>query len=211
MNKILKTYIQNDLDALSNKNLGIIERRKIKANIDKFLNLSNEIDKLFDSDLELSDLLNKHNKKKKDDLKEFLYNISPYDFEVLIAKLFNAMGYNTEITKKSNDLGVDIIATGIVGLTPIKEVVQVKRQKSNIHRPVLDRLRGVIPLHNATTGTIITLGQFSEGCHKLTPKNIKLIDGDKLIDYLFEYKIGFNVETIEIHKVDYNFFKELPR
>ncbi len=211
MNKILKTYIQNDLDALSNKNLGIIERRKIKANIDKFLNLSNEIDKLFDSDLELSDLLNKHNKKKKDDLKEFLYNISPYDFEVLIAKLFNAMGYNTEITKKSNDLGVDIIATGIVGLTPIKEVVQVKRQKSNIHRPVLDRLRGVIPLHNATTGTIITLGQFSEGCHKLTPKNIKLIDGDKLIDYLFEYKIGFNVETIEIHKVDYNFFKELSR
>lgn len=209
MNKILKPYIQSNLDALSNNNLSLIERRKIKANIDKLLNLSNEIDKLFDSDL--SDLLNKHNKKKKDDLKEFLYTISPYDFEALIAKLFNAMGYNAEITKKSNDLGVDIIATGIIGLTPIKEVVQVKRQKNNIHRPVLDKLRGVIPLHNATTGTIITLGKFSEGCYKLTPENIKLIDGDKLIDYLFDYKIGFNVETIKIYKIDYDFFEELSR
>lgn len=209
MNKKLKSYIQNDLDALSNNNLGIIERRKIKATVNRLIDISKEIDQLFDSDLELSDLLNKHNKKKKDDLKEFLYKISPYDFEVLISKLFNAMGYKTEITKKSNDLGIDIIATGIIGLTPIKEVVQVKRQKSNIHRPILDKLRGVIPLHNATTGTIITLGQFSEGCHKLAPENIKLIDGDKLIDYLFEYQVGFSVATIKIHKVDYNFFREL--
>ena len=211
MNDLLKEHLQHDLSLLEGQtDLSIKERRLIKKNIYKLIDINKELDGLLDSDNELTRLLKIHNKKKKEDLKEFLYNISPYDFEVLISKLFNALGCKTETTKKSNDLGVDIIATGIIGLTPIKEVVQVKRQKSNIHRPVLDKLRGVIPLHEATTGTIITLGRFSDGCYKLAPKNIKLIDGDELIELLFKYQVGFNSTTIEIHKIDYDFFRGLP-
>ena len=210
MNDLLKEYIQRDLNLLDeSKNLSLKERLLIKKNIYKLIDINKELNELLDSDIKLAELLKNHNKKKKEDLKEFLYKISPYDFEVLISKLFNAIGYKTEITKKSNDLGVDIIATGVIGLTSIKEVIQVKRQKSNIHRPILDKLRGVIPLHNATTGTIITLSRFSDGCHRLAPKNIKLIDGDELIELLFKHQVGFSSTTIEIQKIDYEFFRKL--
>lgn len=211
MNDLLKEYLQHDLSLLEGQTeLSLQERRLITKNIYRLIDIHKEFDELFDSNIELARLLEIHNKKIKKDLKEFLYKVSPYDFEVLISKLFNALGYKTETTKKSNDLGVDVIATVVIGLTTIKEVIQVKRQKSNIHRPVLDKLRGVIPLHDATTGTIITLGRFSDGCYKLVPKNIKLIDGDELIELLFKFQVGFNSKTIEIHKIDYDFFRGLP-
>lgn len=210
MKEMLKTYIKNDINILdSNASLDLKERRKLKENIYKLINLSKRIDNIFESDLAFSELINKHNKNKKEDLKKFLYSLSPYSFEILITKLFNAIGYKTEITKKSNDLGIDIIAIGVMGITSIKEVIQVKRQKNNIHRPVLDKLRGVMPLHNATMGTIVTLGYFSNSCYNLAPENINLINGDELIDLLFKYRVGFNASAIEISKIDYEFFNNL--
>lgn len=37
-------------------------------------------------------------------------NLSPYDFEKFIAKLFEAMGYETRVTQASNDYGIDVVA-----------------------------------------------------------------------------------------------------
>ena len=210
MKKLLKDYIQCDIDFLTNKkNLGIKEKRALKKSIKRLISINKELEELLDSNIHLNTLLIKHNNKKKSDLKEILYKMNPYKFELLVAKLFNAMGYNAKVTKKSNDLGVDIVAKGKIGLTPIKEIIQVKRQKNNIHRPTLDQLRGVIPLHNATTGTIVTLSDFSQNCYNLAPKNIKLINGDKLINLLFKYQVGFSSISIEVYKVDFEFLGTL--
>jgi len=37
-------------------------------------------------------------------------NLSPYNFEKFIAKLFKAMGYETRVTQASNDYGIDVVA-----------------------------------------------------------------------------------------------------
>ena len=68
---------------------------------------------------------------------------------------------------------------------------------------------GVMPLHNATFGTIITLSNFSENCYKFLPPNINLINGEDLIDLLFKYQIGFKSLSIEVFKIDYNYFDNL--
>ncbi len=41
---------------------------------------------------------------------EFLYDLSPRDFEELVAELFVREGYNVQLTKKTRDQGVDIYA-----------------------------------------------------------------------------------------------------
>ncbi len=210
MKKKLIEYIKKDLDILEvNKELGLRETLIIQQNIQRLFELNKEFENLLNSDKALYDIFKKHNSSRKDILKDFLYDIDPYKFETLIANLFKKIGYNIEQTNKSNDLGVDVIATGMAGITPVKEVIQVKRKKDNIHRPVLDQLRGVMPLHNATSGTIVTLSDFSENCYKFLPPNITLINGEDLIDLLFKHQIGFKSLSIEVFKIDYSYFKNL--
>ena len=145
-NKLIE-YIKKDLDILKvDKELGLREKTIIQQNIQRLFELNEEFENLLNSNEALYDISKKYNSTRKDILKKFLYDIDPYKFETIIANLFRKMGYNIKQTNKSNDLGVDVIATGMVGITPVKVVIQVKRKKDNIHRPILDQLRGVMPI-----------------------------------------------------------------
>lgn len=206
----LKEFIKKDLEMLEvGRELGLRETLIVQQNIQRLFELNTEFENLLNSDEALYDIFKKHNSSRKNVLKKFLHDMDPYKFETLIANLFKELGYNIEQTKKSNDLGIDIVATGMVGITPVKEVIQVKRKKDNIHRPILDQLRGVMPLHNATSGTIVTLSNFSENCYKFLPPNINLINGGSLIDLLFKHQIGFKSLSIEVFKIDYDYFDGL--
>jgi restriction system protein len=50
------------------------------------------------------------------------------EFEKFIGKLYNAMGYKTEVTQASNDYGADVIVTK----DQIKTVIQVKNYKNPV-------------------------------------------------------------------------------
>ncbi len=132
-----------------------------------------------------------------------LSSIDPYSFEALIQRLLEAMGYeNVTVTSKSSDGGVDVVADIEVGITLVREVVQVKRRQGSLHRPVLDQLRGSLHRFDAMRGTIITSGRFSRGVQDAAFERgaapITLIDGDRLIDLLIEHKIGVRKRTIEV-------------
>ncbi len=132
-----------------------------------------------------------------------LSSIDPYSFEVLIQRLLEAMGYeNVTVTSRSADGGVDVVADIEVGITLVREVVQVKRRQGSLHRPVLDQLRGSLHRFDAMRGTIITSGRFSRGVQDAAFERgaapITLIDGDRLIDLLVEHKIGVRKRTIEV-------------
>lgn len=93
-----------------------------------------------------------------------------------------------------------------MGITSVREVVQVKRQPGSVHRPVLDQLRGSLHRFNAVRGTIVTLGTFSEGTkqaafeHGAVP--ITLIDGERLLDLLIEHGIGVRKREVTLLEVD---------
>lgn len=148
-----------------------------------------------------------HNDSQKKHLKELLGKMPPYRFEHLVKELLEAMGYeDVSVTKQYGDKGVDVVATAQFGITTVKEVVQVKRHQASIIRTVLDQLRGVLPFHSAIRGTVITLGKFSGGCVEVATfpgaPPITLIDGDKLIDLLFEHGVGIRKNSAVIYEID---------
>jgi restriction system protein len=144
-------------------------------------------------------------------LHETLSTMDPYKVEFLIKRLLEAMEYeNVEVTSRGNDGGVDVVADIEVGITPVREVVQVKRRKNNIQRRTLDELRGSLHRFDATRGTIISTGGFSKGAQNAAFERgappITLIDGERLLDLLIEYEIGVrkrSVQLIEFEPADF--------
>lgn len=158
--------------------------------------------------------INKHNRIQRDILFEQLSSMNPYQFEKLIARLLMSMGYeDVQVTEQSGDKGVDVVGNVQIGISSVREVVQVKRTpNSTISRPLIDQLRGALPYHDAIRGTLITLGRFSEGAKEgaLFPNAapITLIDGDRLLDLLIDSEIGMKKRRVEAHEVDLSLFDE---
>ena len=153
-----------------------------------------------------------YNQKQRKALHQLLGEMHPYQFEHLVRDLLEAMGYeDVRVTKEAGDKGVDVVGTVQFGITTVTEVVQVKRHKGNIGRPVLDQLRGSLPYHKAIRGTLITLGNFSKGCTEaaLYPgaAPITLINGEKLLDMLIEHEIGIRKRPAQLYELDEDFFK----
>jgi restriction system protein len=117
------------------------------------------------------------------------------------------------VTSPTNDKGVDVVADIELGITSVREVVQAKRQKTNVQRTVLDALRGSLYRFQAVRGTIITTGNFSKGATQVAFERgappITLINGDKLVDLLIEHQIGVRKKSIEILELDADTFAQL--
>ena len=166
-----------------------------------------------DSKKELLRSLENYNEIQRQLLKRRLLRISPYHFERLIKDLLEAMGYeNVEVTKASGDHGVDVIASIQFGITTIKEVIQVKRTQGSVGRPVLDQLRGALHYFGALRGTIITTGTFTKQCKAkaLFPgaAPIGLIDGERLLDLMFQHDVGVKKRKAILHEVDEAYFTD---
>lgn len=140
-------------------------------------------------------------------LYEYLTTMNPFKFESLIQLLLERMGYeNVETTTPTNDKGVDVVADIQLGISRVREVVQAKRYRGNIGRPVLDGLRGSLHRFRAVRGTIITTGGFSKGTEQAAfevgAAPITLIDGERLLDLLIEYSIGIRKRQVEYFEFD---------
>lgn len=145
-------------------------------------------------------------------LRERLGNVPPVQFEHMVSDLLSAMGYeDVRVTQQSGDRGVDVVATVQFGITTITEVVQVKRYRGSIGRPILDQLRGALPYHHAQRGTMITLGTFSSGCKEaaLFPgaAPITLIDGDRLLALLVEHEVGVQKRHVALVELDEEYLR----
>lgn len=153
--------------------------------------------------------------EQRQHLRELLGKMHPYRFEHLIRELLTEMGYeDTLVTQQSGDKGIDVVATAKFGITTVKEVVQVKRVQNTTGRPVIDQLRGALPLHGAIRGTVISLGKFSAEAQQVAvhvgAAPITLIDGETLVDMLIEHEVGVLPRTVPVFDVDESFFSSQP-
>jgi restriction system protein len=88
-------------------------------------------------------------------------NISPYEFENFIARLFTAMGYKTQVTKKSGDYGIDVIAK------KDNDIIAIQAKKYHDGNPVgnrdVQRLLGAMQLKDvkANHSIMITTSHFT--------------------------------------------------
>ena len=152
-------------------------------------------------------LVRQHATTVRDSLRSQLQEMHPFAFEHLIKRLLEEMDYqNVEVTSRSNDGGVDVVADMEVGITSIREVVQAKRHRRAIQRKDLDALRGSLYRFDAVRGTIFTTSRFSKGTQDAAFATgvapITLVDGEKLLDLLIEHGIGVRKRTVELLELD---------
>ena len=157
--------------------------------------------------LDIARLVKKNNSDVRRQLTEHLGEMDPHMFEHLIKLLLEEMGYEeVAVTSASNDKGVDVVADIELGISRVREVIQVKRQKGNVGRPVLDGLRGSLHRFDAVRATIITTGSYSNGAKDAAFEKgvapITLIDGERLLDLLIEHNIGVHRREIRIMEFD---------
>lgn len=146
------------------------------------------------------------NSQARQQLREFLQSMDPFQFERLVQHLLIEMGYEAADPAPVNDKGVDVVAEIELGISRVREAVQVKRHKSNVGSPVLSQLRGSLWQFNAVRGAIFNTGGFSKGAidSAFVPNvpPITLIDGERLLDLLIEHDMGIHKREIKILEFD---------
>lgn len=144
---------------------------------------------------------------------------TPFFFEQLVVDLLLAMGYGNNredagsATKKTGDGGIDgLIKEDKLGLDTI--YLQAKRYQIDnvIGRPVVQQFAGALLEVRAKKGVFITTSRFSKEAIQYASNQqqatIILIDGEKLVDLMYEYNVGVSPEkTFTIKKVDYDYFE----
>lgn len=160
-----------------------------------------------DRQADLRRLAREIRQEAREQMESYLIRMDPFKFEELIKFLLEEMGYrDVETTSPVNDKGVDVVADIDLGISSVREVVQVKRLRSNVGRRVLDQLRGSLYRFNAVRGTIITTGGFTRGTQEAAFERgaapITLINGEKLLDLLIEHEIGVSKQAVEYLQFD---------
>lgn len=154
-----------------------------------------------------------------DEILEKINSCSFEFFEKLVIELLIKMGYGGSreeagrATKKTGDEGIDgIINEDRLGLDSI--YIQAKRWKDTVvGRPEIQKFSGALDTPGASKGIFITTSTFSKEAREyvkaINTKNIVLIDGMQLAQYMIEFNVGVSVESIyEVKKIDIDYFIE---
>ena len=153
------------------------------------------------------------NELTKNKLKEILHTMDPFQFEYLVADLLQKIGYeDINVTKKSGDKGIDIVANlSIGGITSVKTVIQVKRYAplNKINGAVITQLRGSAEV--GQRGLVITTSDFTkDGVDEAQAPNkmpVSLVNGEKRIQLLIKHGVGINREEIVVFSLDDSYFQ----
>ena len=116
-----------------------------------------------------------------------------YPLEHFVAHLLEAMGYKTRVAPVGTDAGVDIIAhKDDLGFEPPIIKVQVKSTEGSVGDPIVSALYGKVD--SDEFGLLVTLGTFTSQAKSFArgKSNLRLIDGDELVDLIFEYYESFD-------------------
>lgn len=190
------------------KNKSNYQNRKNNKNnmeSDSVINDYTPIERIDDAIIELEQELST-------DLMEKLHNIDPYRFEEIVADLLTKMGYgDLEVTKKSNDGGIDaIVNEDKLGLDKI--FVQAKRyaEKNLVTEKYIRDFLGALSAQKVQKGIFVTTSFFDKRAimsAKNSDKKIRLIDKDELAALMIEYEIGTSkIKSYDIKIVDTDYF-----
>lgn len=122
-------------------------------------------------------------------LKALLQGVDPYEFEQLVAALWDELGYQTTVTQSSKDKGVDVVARQS---TPVEQtvVIQAKRYGPNT-KVGREEVQQYASLHrqepDADLVVVVTTGAFTGPAMEAAGDlDVKLVDGDRLVGIIAE-------------------------
>lgn len=160
---------------------------------------------------------NEHVASMKEQLIDEILNCNPAFFEQLVSDLLAKMGYGydesaSRVVGGVNDGGIDcIIDEDKLGLDKI--YVQAKRYARNdtVGRPALQMFVGA--MENVQKGVFITTSSYTKGAleyaEKQQQKNLRLIDGNMLAEFMVKYEVGISsIKSFNTYKIDKDYFSE---
>jgi restriction system protein len=117
-----------------------------------------------------------------------LLELNPREFESLIAKLYQKLGYEVTLTKATGDGGKDVIAVNKTTGKKEKLYIECKRYKKKVGVHWARALIGTISTENITKGVLISPLGFTRGTIKLANQNsrLELIGAKELLGLLDE-------------------------
>ena len=148
------------------------------------------------------------------ELLETLAGVSPSFFETIVLDLLHRMGYGASRTDLirvggSGDGGIDgIISLDKLGLE--KVYVQAKRWRTAVGRPEIQAFYGALAGQRATKGVFITTSSYTAQAIDFAKsvEKIVLVDGSRLAEFMIDSGVGVSVRTIEVPKIDSDYFDE---
>ncbi|ATQ41695.1 hypothetical protein CSW64_04340 [Caulobacter mirabilis] len=124
-----------------------------------------------------------------------LYDLDPRKFEELIADLMEDMGYEVELTPRSNDGGKDILASRDTEHGKMLCLVEAKRY--SIDNPIevglVRQLYGTLCDFNASSAMLVTTSRFTRGAAEFQQRNqyrLALKDYGNVVQWLSGYRKG---------------------
>jgi HJR/Mrr/RecB family endonuclease len=105
------------------------------------------------------------------------------DFEHLIVRLYNAMGYVSKRTGGSGDQGADVIASK----EGVNVLIQAKCYVGPVNNEAVQQAFSALSYHDCSKAVVITTSSFTAGAVDLAKANqVELIDGERLKRMLLE-------------------------
>lgn len=124
-------------------------------------------------------------------LKRLAKDLKGHPFTHLVAHLLETMGYRTRVAPPGVDGGVDIVAhRDELGFEPPIIRVQVKSGEGSVGGPVVSELLGNLGV--GEYGLVVTLGTFTPQARTKAKSNMRLIDGDELVDLILDHYEEFD-------------------
>jgi restriction system protein len=127
--------------------------------------------------------------EKVQDRVELLNSMGSREFECIVERLYNAIGYDTELTPPRADGGRDVIARQSAPARKEELRVECKRYSKSVGVEFARRLLGVVSSEKATKGVLVTSGGFTKGAREFARHNprIELVPGTNLVLLLNEH------------------------
>ncbi|MDP9067411.1 MAG: restriction endonuclease [Actinomycetota bacterium] len=117
-----------------------------------------------------------------------LMELSPTEFEGLIANLFERMGLEMRQTRPSRDGGVDCVAYDPRPVFGGKVVIQAKRYKNTVGVAAVRDLFGTVHNEGASKGILVTTSGYGQASFEFAQgKPMELLDGANLLYLLAEH------------------------
>lgn len=117
-----------------------------------------------------------------------LMELTPSEFESLIANLFQKMGLETRLTQASRDGGVDCVAFDPRPIFGGKVVIQAKRYKHTVGVSAVRDLYGTVQNEGASKGILVTTSGYGKAAFDFAQgKPLELLSGSNLLYLLAEH------------------------
>ncbi len=144
-------------------------------------------------------------------LREHLFALSPYAFELLAGDLLPFVGlHHVTVTRHRGDGGIDAEGDliSVSGLVHIRTGVQVKRHRHNIGRPDIDRFIGALG-GKFRHGIFITTSNYAPQAIQKAKESpwigVDTISGHQLVALMQQHRLGIDTDA-ETPRIDEEFF-----